>query len=76
MSKTSKPSKKEKKQIKEDWPLVVYMWIVGLAILGYVTARIALDGYPHPIHWISGIAGGLLGYPAGWLWFRWKGDVI
>ena len=69
-----KSTRKEK--TSKDWPLVVYLWIFGLAFLGYVTARIGLESYPHPIHWLSGLAGGMIGIGVGWLWYRWKGDVI
>ncbi len=65
----------ETKQRKE-WPAVVYFWIFGLAILGYLTGRIGLNAFPHPYHWLSGLAGGLAGIPIGWLWYRWRGDVF
>ncbi len=65
----------EKKQ-KKEWPAVVYFWIIGMGFLSYVIARIALDGYPHPYHWLSGLAGGVLGIGIGWLWYRWRGDVF
>jgi hypothetical protein len=35
-----------------------------------------LDGYPHPYHWGTGIAGGLFGIGIGWIWFRWRGDIL
>lgn len=68
-------SANEKKQ-KKEWPAVVYFWIIGLALASYVVARMALDGYPHPYHWLSGLAGGIAGIPIGWLWYRWRGDVF
>ena len=61
---------------KKEWPVVVYMWAFGLAILGYVLARVGLDGFPHPYHWLSGLIGGLVGIPLGWLWYRWRGDIL
>lgn len=73
MPKIAKPSTKK---ASKDWPLVVYVWIVGLGISGYVVARIALDGRPHPLHWASGLVGAVVGYFVGWLWYRWRGDVI
>lgn len=60
----------------KEWPVVVYMWIIGLAIVSYAVARAALDGQPHPYHWLSAILGGVAGIPLGWLWYRWRGDVI
>jgi ABC-type branched-subunit amino acid transport system permease subunit len=54
----------------------VYFWAFGLGILAYAVARVALDAKPHPIHWLSGLIGGLVGIPIGWLWFRWRGDLF
>lgn len=61
---------------EKQWPVVVYMWIFGLTIVTYAVARAALDGMPHPYHWLSALIGGILGIPVGWLWYRWRGDVI
>lgn len=62
--------------VKHETPVVVYMWIAGLAILFYTAARIVLGAYPHPYHWAAMLAGGVLGLPIGWLWYRWRGDVV
>ena len=75
VSKTALASTGEKEKRKE-WPVVVYLWAFGLAILGYVIARIGLSGLPHPYHWMSGLISGVAGVPLGWLWYRWRGDVI
>lgn len=75
VSKTALASTGEKEKRKE-WPVVVYLWAFGLAILGYVIARIGLSGLPHPYHWMSGLIGGVAGVPLGWLWYRWRGDVF
>lgn len=71
-------SRKHSKKVKEsnDWPLVVYVWIVGLAILGYIVGRIGLYNSPHPIHWLSGLFGAVTGVPVGWFWYRRKGDIV
>ena len=61
---------------RKEWPAVVYFWALGLAVAGYVFARIVLDGYPHPYHWLSGLIGGALGIGVGWLWYRQRGDVF
>ena len=76
MSKLTKSKKVSNKKARQDWPLVVYMWIIGLGFMSYLVARIALYAYPHPIHWFSGVVGAVIGYFAGWLWYRWRGDVI
>jgi CHASE2 domain-containing sensor protein len=60
---------------RQDWPLVVYLWIAGMAIFGYLFGRFALDAFPHPVHWSAGLVGGVLGIPVGWLWYRWRGDM-
>ena len=67
----AKNSPKEK-----EWPVVVYIWIIGLGIVSYVVARAALDMQPYPYHWLSAILGGIAGIPIGWLWYRWRGDVF
>lgn len=76
----SKKSKKQSKQIvkkEQDWPVVVYMWAFGLAILGYLIGETGFrTAKPHPFHWLLGLIGGILGIGAGWLWYRWRGDVI
>ena len=76
MSRAAVSRKSNVKKIQKDWPLVVYMWILGLGFMSYLVARIALDGYPHPIHWVSGVVGAVIGCLVGWLWYRWRGDVI
>ena len=76
MSKAAISRKSSVKKTRKDWPLVIYMWISGLGLMSYVVARIALGAYPHPIHWVSGVAGAVMGYFVGWLWYRWRGDII
>jgi hypothetical protein len=74
--KVTKHSSTHKVKQHKEWPIVVYFWIIGLALVSYVIARIGLDGYPHPYHWLSGLVGGLAGIPLGWLWYRWRGDIL
>lgn len=59
-----------------EWPAVVYLWVLGLAFLSYVIARIGLFTSPHPYHWLAALIGGFAGIPLGWLWYRWRGDVM
>jgi len=61
---------------RKEWPVVVYFWIMGLGFVSYLVARIALDGYPHPYHWLIALAGGIAGIGVGWLWYRWRGDIF
>ena len=71
-----KPAIKKKQQ---DWPVVVYFWMIGLFFMAYLISRMVLETYPHQLHWLSipvGLAGTILGIPLGWLWYRWRGDII
>jgi hypothetical protein len=66
-----------KKKESTDWPVVVYVWVIGLFLaFWFVGGEAILESKPHPIHWLAGLAGGLLGVPVGWLWYRWRGDVF
>jgi hypothetical protein len=64
------------KKVRQETPMVVWLWVMVLGFGSYVVIRIALDGYPHPIHWAFGASGCVAGYFLGWLWYRWKGDVL
>ncbi len=68
-------STKSKHPARHETPFVVWFWAMGLAFLSYVVARFVLYSYPHPYHWASAAAGALLGYLAGWLWYRRRGDI-
>ena len=74
-SKSTKKSIKEKHAKNKEWPIVVYLWMIGLAFLGYVIGRIVLSTSPHPYHWISGLAGGVIGIIVGWIWYWKLGDI-
>ena len=74
--KVSKSALVNKNSRSKEWPVVVYVWIFGLAIFGYLIGRVGLNAYPHPYHWLSGLIGGGAGIPIGWLWYRWRGDVF
>jgi len=77
MSKRSRSAAAGAKKNRQEWPLVVYIWILGLGFGGYlVVGEFILGNRPHPIHWVAGLVGGLLGIPIGWLWYRWRGDVL
>lgn len=69
--------KKKKAATRKEWPSVVYLWSIGLAFLGYLILEIGYrDTTPHPVHWLGGLIGGLVGIGAGWLWYYWRGDVF
>lgn len=71
-----KPSKQKTKEEKE-WPVVIYMWVSALAMVGYLIGETVFrTTKPHPFHWLLALVGGILGIGAGWLWYRSRGDVI
>ena len=73
---TKKPSSRQAEKPK-DWPVVVYMWAVGLGVAGYlIGGEMVLASRPHPVHWIAGLTGAAFGIGVGWLWYRWRGDII
>ncbi len=74
--KQSRQTRTNKKNEKET-PLVVYVWAIGLGLVGYlVVGEMVFEFMPHPIHWLAGLIGGIFGIGLGWIWFRWRGDVI
>jgi hypothetical protein len=75
VSKTA-PALLEKDRHSKEWPVVVYLWAFGLAILGYAAGRVGLSSLPHPSHWMSGVIGAVAGILIGWIWYRWRGDVF
>lgn len=75
MGKRAKAVRGAAKVARKDWPLVIYIWIIGLGSFGYLSGRIAFDSLPHPVHWASGLIGAVVGYFVGWLWYRWRGDI-
>lgn len=72
----SQSTKSKTNLIRDEWPVVAFVWIIGLGVTGYQTARISFDALPHPVHWTAGLAGAGLGYLTGWAWYRWRGDII
>ncbi len=76
MTKQTTSAKTSGVKIRHYTPIVVYFATFGIGFLSYVIGRIALGAYPHPIHWASGIVGAIIGYFFGWLWYRWRGDIL
>ncbi len=77
MSRHAAKAKAGRKEQRRDWPVVVYVWGIGLGFLSYLfMGEVVLAARPHPVHWLAGLVGGGLGVGIGWLWFRWRGDVI
>lgn len=66
----------QKTREKKEWPVVVYLWSIGLGGFGYFIGETAFrTTQPHPIHWLLAVLGGIAGVGIGWLWYRWRGDV-
>ncbi|HSB90250.1 MAG TPA: hypothetical protein VLD63_09535 [Anaerolineales bacterium] len=77
MAKGSVKGRKSAETRRREWPFVVYLWAVGLGFGGYlIVGRLILASRPHPIHWLAGAVGAAVGVPIGWLWYRWRGDVL
>ena len=55
---------------------MVYLSTCGLAVLGYMLSYLGLLPIPHTSHWTSGIIGGALGLLVGWIWYRWRRDIL
>lgn len=73
----SKKRSNQKTNEKKDWPVVFYRWAIGFGLIGYIIVGAAIfEPRPHPIHWLAGLIGGVLGIGIGWLWYRWRGDVF
>lgn len=72
-----KHSKQSEKKKPADTPVVIYIWVIGLFLVFWLVGGEAILGTrPHPLHWVAGVVGGIIGIPVGWLWYRWRGDVI
>ncbi len=71
-----KSVQENRKKVRKETPMVVWLWAMGLGFVSYLVARITFYTFPHPIHWALGALGAGIGFLVGWLWYRWKGDVI
>ena len=76
MSRIAKAAKNRMEMSAQGWPVVVYFALFCGGFLGYLIGRIALAGSPHPLHWLSGVVGAILGTLAGWVWHQTHGDII
>jgi hypothetical protein len=57
-------------------PFVVLVGFFGLGLISYVLSQMFLPFEAHPAHWLAALIGAILGGVLGWLWYRWRGDII
>ena len=76
MSKPTKLTSIKPKYGSGGVPFVVLVGIFGLGLLGYVLSQMFLPVEAHSSHWLVALIGSLLGGVLGWLWYRWRGDII
>ncbi len=61
---------------RSGWPLIVYAGIFLLGLTGYLLGQVVFAQDLHPMHWLSGLVGAVVGWAAGWLWYQWRGDIV
>ena len=61
---------------KDDMSLVLLIAVVAGFFAFFLAAEAIFYLRPHPWHWLAALAGAVLGYGAGKIWYRHKGDVI
>lgn len=76
MSKPSKLAGAKTKHTISGIPFVVIVGLIGLGLLGYVLSQAVTAAEAHPSHWLAALVGAILGGLLGWLWYRWRGDII
>jgi len=76
MSKSAKLTTTKSKPAGSGMPFVVFVGFFGLGLLGYVISQMFLPVEAHSLHWFTALIGALVGGVLGWLWYRWRGDII
>ncbi len=76
MSKSTKLASANSKRTSGGVPFVVLVALVGLGLLGYVLGQMFLPVEAYATHWLVALIGVVLGGVLGWLWYRWRGDII
>ena len=76
MSKPTKLASAKSKNASGGIPFVVFVGVFGLGLLGYVFSQIFTAAEAHPSHWLAALGAAVLGGVLGWLWYRWRGDII
>jgi len=76
VSKSTKLASAKSKNTSGGLPFVVFVGVFGLGLLGYVFSQVVTAAEAHPSHWLVALVGAILGGILGWLWYRWRGDII
>ena len=76
MSKSAKLASTKTKQTSGGIPLVVFVGLFGLGLLGYIFSQMFLPVEAHMAHWLVALVGAAIGGVLGWLWYHWRGDII
>ena len=76
MSKPAKLADPKSKHIGGGIPFVVFVGLFGLGLIGYVFSQMFLPVESHSAHWLVALIGAMSGSVLGWLWYRWRGDII
>lgn len=56
-------------------PITVYVSAFMFGVIGYFAGQFIL-GEIHPLHWLTGILGIILGYFLGWSIYHRRGDIF
>ena len=70
-----KRNKKSNNPKKEFTPITVYVSAFMFGVIGYFAGQFFL-GEIHPLHWLTGILGMILGYFLGWRIYHRRGDIF
>jgi hypothetical protein len=76
MSKPTKLLSVKSKSASGGVPFVVLVGLFGLGLVGYVFSQMFLPVEAHSLHWLIALLGAVIGGVLGWLWYRWRGDLI
>ena len=76
MSKSAKLVNTKSKISGGGVPFIVVVGFFGLGLAGYVLSQAFLAVEAHSSHWLVAVLCAIVGGVLGWLWYRWRGDII